>query len=113
MGRTIRSKLTSAVIVIVVVIIIAITVGIVSIASRNQLNVQKDKLQLQADKYANEVNTWISTEKEWVTGTAKSIESTQDTTDAGLYSVVYAYYDGRPELLNMYFGRESDGVFFQ
>lgn len=113
MGKTIRSKLTSAVIVIVVAIIIVITVGIVSIASRNLLNVQKDELQIQADKYANEVNTWISTEKEWVTGTAKSIESTGDTSDEGLFNVVYAYYDGRPELLNMYFGRESDGVFFQ
>ncbi len=113
MGKTIRSKLTSAVIVIVVAIIIVITVGIVSIASRNLLNAQKDELQIQADKYANEVNTWISTEKEWVTGAAKSIESTGDTSDEGLFNVVYAYYDGRPELLNMYFGRESDGVFFQ
>lgn len=113
MGKTIRSKLTSAVIVIIVAIIIVITVGIVSIASRNLLNAQKDELQIQADKYANEVNTWISTEKEWVTGAAKSIESTGDTSDEGLFNVVYAYYDGRPELLNMYFGRESDGVFFQ
>jgi len=113
MGKTIRSKLTSAVIVIVVAIIIVITVGIVSIASRNLLNAQKDELQIQADKYANEVNTWISTEKEWVTGAAKSIESTGDISDEGLFNVVYAYYDGRPELLNMYFGRESDGAFFQ
>lgn len=113
MGKTIRGKLTTTVIFIVVAIILAITVGIVSIASNTLLSAQKDELQLQADKYANEVNTWISTEKEWVKATANSIESTGDVTDDGILKVVDSYYEGRPELLNMYFGRESDGVFFQ
>lgn len=113
MGRTIRGKLTSTVIIIVVAIIMIITAGIVSIAGNNLLGAQKDELQLQADKYANEVDTWISTEKEWVTGAANAIQSTGDVSDRGALSVVDAYYEGRAELLNMYFGREADGVFLQ
>ena len=113
MGRTIRGKLTSTVIIIVVAIIMIITAGIVSIAGNNLLGAQKDELQLQADKYANEVDTWISTEKEWVTGAANAIQSTGDVSDRGALSVVDAYYEGRAELLNMYFGREADGAFLQ
>lgn len=113
MGKTIRGKLTSTVIIIVVAIILIITAGIVSIAANNLLGAQKDELQLQADKYANEVNTWISTEKEWVTGAANSIQSTGDVSDEGAFKVVDAFYAGRKELLNMYFGRESDGAFLQ
>ena len=113
MGKTIRGKLTSTVIIIVVAIILIITIGIVGIAGNNLLSAQKKELQLQADKYAHEVDTWISTEKEWVTGAANSIQSTGDISDNGAQSVVDAYYNGRPELLNMYFGRQADGVFFQ
>lgn len=113
MGKTIRGKLTSTVIIIVVAIIMIITAGIVSIAGNNLLSAQKDELQLQADKYANEVDTWISTEKEWVTGAANAIESTGDVSDESALKVVDEFYEGREELLNMYFGRESDGSFFQ
>lgn len=113
MGKTIRGKLTSTVIIIVVAIILIITAGIVSIAGNNLLAAQKEELQLQADKYAREVDTWISTENEWVTGAANSIESTGDISDEGAQRVVDAYYEGRGELLNMYFGRESDGAFVQ
>lgn len=113
MGKTIRGKLTSTVIIIVVAVILIITVGIVSIAANNLLGVQKNELQLQADKYAHEVDTWISTEREWVTGAANSIQSTGDLSNDGLQKVVDAYYTGREELLNMYFGRASDGAFIQ
>ncbi|MCQ2496513.1 MAG: methyl-accepting chemotaxis protein [Lachnospiraceae bacterium] len=113
MGKTIRGKLTSTVIIIVITIIMIITAGIVSIAGYNLLKAQKEELQLQADKYAHEVDTWISTEKEWVTAAANSIQSTGDISDAGVLKVVDSYYAGREELLNMYFGRASDGVFFQ
>lgn len=113
MGKTIRGKLTSTVIIIVVAIIMIITAGIVSIAGSNLLRAQKEELQLQADKYANEVDAWISTEKEWVTGAANSIQSTGDVSDKGALAVVDTYYEGREELLNMYFGRASDGAFLQ
>ena len=113
MGKTIRGKLTSTVIIIVVAIILIITAGVVSIAGNNLLTAQKEELQLQADKYAREVDTWISTEKEWVTGAANSFQSTGDVSGEGAQNVVDAYYEGRGELLNMYFGRESDGAFIQ
>lgn len=113
MRKTIRGRLTISVIAIVIVIILAMTVGIVSIAGTRMMASQKEELQLQADRYAHEVDTWISTEKEWVKAAAKSIESTGDLTDEGLQKVVNAYYQDRPELLNLYFGRQSDGLFFQ
>lgn len=113
MGKTIRGKLTSTVIIIVVAIILIMTIGIVGIAANNLLDAQKEELQLQADCYAHEVDTWISTEKEWVTGAANSIQSTGDISDKGAQQAVDSYYEGRKELLNMYFGRESDGAFLQ
>lgn len=113
MGKTIRAKLASTVIIIVVAVIMIITAAIVSIAGNNLLDVKKDELQLQADKYAHEVDTWISTEKEWVAGAANSIQSAGEASDEVAGRVVSAYYEGREELLNMYFGREEDGAFLQ
>lgn len=112
MRKTIRGKLTISVIAIVIVIIVAITIGIVSIAGSKLMNSQKDELQLQADRYAQEVNSWIATEKMLVTGAAKSIESTGDMSEAGLQNVVDTYYAGREELLNLYFGT-ADSKFYQ
>lgn len=112
MRKTIRGKLTISVIAIVIVIIEAITIGIVGIAGSKLMNSQKDELQLQADRYAQEVNSWIATEKMLVTGAAKSIESTGDMSEAGLQNVVDTYYAGREELLNLYFGT-ADSKFYQ
>lgn len=112
MRKTIRGKLTISVIAIVIVIIVATTIGIVGIAGSRLMKSQKDELQLQADRYAQEVNSWIATEKMLVTGAAKSIESTGDMSEAGLQNVVDTYYAGREELLNLYFGT-ADSKFYQ
>ena len=113
MRRTIRGKLTLSVIVSVVIVMVLMTVGIVSIAGNNLMSKQQSELQLQADRYAKEINSWIDVEKMLVTGAAQSIQASADLSDAGILKSVDEFYSGRDELLNMYFGRESDGSFFQ
>jgi len=113
MKKTIKGKLTINILVIVVAVILVTTIGIISIASNRLLSSQKNELQLQSDRYAQEINTWISTEKMLVTGAAHSVESSKDTSKVGLQNAVDTYYEGREELLNMYLGTEelnSDGV---
>lgn len=107
MGRTIKGKLTGTVLISVVLIIILMTVGIVVVASNNLLDDQKEELQLQATRYANEINTWMSEEKTLTEGAAKSIEATGSLSPAFLKSVVWTHYNGREELLNLYFGTET------
>lgn len=113
MMKTIRGKLTISIIMIVILVITVTTGVIVGISGNKLMTKQKDELQLQADRFAQEANTWLSTEKMLVTGAAHSIEVSGDMSDKQLQNAVDTYYNGRTELLNMYFGRASDGHFFQ
>jgi methyl-accepting chemotaxis protein len=112
MGKTIRGKLTSSIIFIVIAIIVLTTLGIVFIAGKQSLQNQKNELQLEADLYAQEINSWIESEKMLVEGAAKSIMADGNTSPEYLQAVVNQYYDGREELLNLYFG-SAQSEFYQ
>ena len=90
MGKTIKGKLTSSVIMIVIAIMILTTISIIAVAGNRLISKQKNELQLQADRYAEEINTWIEIEK----------------------MMVDTHAEGRDELLNLYCGT-ADSKFYQ
>lgn len=112
MRKTIRGNLTISVIAIVILIVIATTVGIVSIAGNKMVDQEKNQLQLQANRYAQEINAWIGEEKMLVTGAAHSVEAAGSLEEDDLQKAVDTYYEGRKELLNLYFGT-ADSKFIQ
>lgn len=104
MLRTIKGKLTVSMIGIVVASILLTTVGIIIVAGRRTIQDQTRALQLNADKYAEEINTWIESEKVLAEGTVKSIAAGGTTETEYIQSVVDAHAKGRGELLNLYCG---------
>lgn len=104
MLRTIKGKLTVSMIGIVVASILLTTVGIITVAGRRTIQDQTRALQLNADKYAEEINTWIESEKVLAEGTVKSIAAGGTTETEFIQSVVDAHAKGREELLNLYCG---------
>lgn len=112
MGKTIKGKLTSSVIMIVIVIMILTTISIIAVAGNRLISKQKNELQLQADRYAEEINTWIEIEKMMAGGAAGSIEAAKLTDADFLQSVVDTHAEGRDELLNLYCGT-ADSKFYQ
>ncbi len=112
MLRTIKGRLTVSVIVIVVVSILATTLGIVVIAGNRLIKDQTQALQLNADKYAEEINTWIETEKMLADGAADSIEAGRTIDVDFVQAVMDAHAEGRDELLNLYCGTR-DSAFIQ
>ena len=104
MLRTIKGKLTVSMIGIVVASILLTTVGIITVAGRRTIQDQTRALQLNADKYAEEINTWIESEKGLAEGTVKSIAAGRTTETEFIQSVVDAHAKGREELLNLYCG---------
>ena len=104
MLRTIKGKLTVSMIGIVVASILLTTVGIITVAGRRTIQDQTRALQLNADKYAEEINTWIESEKALAEGTVKSIAAGRTTETEFIQSVVDAHAEGREELLNLYCG---------
>ena len=104
MLRTIKGKLTVSMIGIVVASILLTTVGIITVAGRRTIQDQTRALQLNADKYAEEINTWIESEKVLAEGTVKSIAAGRTTETEFIQSVVDAHAKGREELLNLYCG---------
>lgn len=113
MRRTIRGKLTFSVLAVVVAIMVAMTVVIVGVAGNKLMASQMQELQVQAQRYANEINTWITEEKVLVASAGKSITSAGSLEPTDLQTTVNTYYAGRPELLNIYFGTEAEGTFYQ
>ncbi len=112
MGRTIKGKLTISIICIVAASILLTTLGIVFVAGNRMIQNEMESLTLSSDKYAEEVNTWIESEKMLAEGTAASIAASADTEDEFIQSVVSTHAKGRDELLNLYCGT-ADSKFIQ
>ena len=110
MLRTIKGKLTISMIGIVVSSILLTTVGIITVAGRRTIHDQTRALQLNAEKYAEEIHTWIESEKLLAEGTVKSIAAGGTTETEFIQTVVDAHSSGREELLNLYCGT-SDSRF--
>ncbi|MBD5507663.1 MAG: methyl-accepting chemotaxis protein [Lachnospiraceae bacterium] len=104
MLRTIKGRLTVSMIGIVVASILLTTVGIITVAGRQTIQDQTRALQLNADKYAEEINTWIESEKMLADGAVESIAAGKITETEFIQSVVDAHAEGRAELLNLYCG---------
>lgn len=112
MLRTIKGRLTVSVIGIVVISILLTTAGIVTVAGKRMIQDQTQALQINADKYAEEINTWIETEKMLADGAADSVAAGRKTDSDFLQSVVDSHAEGRTELLNLYCGTR-DSRFLQ
>lgn len=112
MLKTIRGRLTVSVIGIVVISILLTTVGVAVVAGNRMIEDQTQALQINADKYAEEINTWIETEKMLADGAADSITAGGNTDSDFLQAVVDSHAEGRGELLNLYCGTK-DSRFLQ
>ena len=114
MLKTIKGRLTAAIILIVVAALLISTAVNVSMSNTTLIRQEKTEIQLQADKFANSIDSWIQLEKGLNDGTAASLEALEDADqDRDHYqSIISTESAGRSELLNLYFGTE-DKLFIQ
>ncbi|MCR4640675.1 MAG: methyl-accepting chemotaxis protein [Lachnospiraceae bacterium] len=109
MKRTIKAKLTTAVILIVVVAMLLSMGIVVGMSSGTLTKHLTGELQLNADKYANSINSWIEREKGLNIAGAAALKALP----AGSYDrehiqqIVSSESEGRSELLNLYYGTEE------
>ena len=105
MKRTIKTKLTTAVIIIVAVVMLVSTSIIVGTSSKNLTEHLKKELQFSADKYANSINSWIELQIGLNTAAAASLKALPDSSydHDHMQAIVTTESDGRDELLNLYF----------
>ena len=106
MGKTIRSKLTSAVVLIFVLTLLISNSVIVAIAGSNFTSYQTGNLQSEADKYAGTIDKWIEGERTMTEGVVSNVLAlnTAAPSDEELLAIVRAHAAGRGELLNLYIG---------
>ena len=109
MKRTIKTKLTTAVIIIVAVVMLVSTSIIVGTSSKNLTEHLKKELQFSADKYANSINSWIELQIGLNTAAAASLKALPDSSydHDHMQAIVTTESDGRDELLNLYYGTEE------
>ena len=109
MGKTINTKITSTVILIVILALL-VSNGISLIVARNSLTSQQtEKLQIQADKYAGTIDEWFEGERTLTEGVAKNVTELDkpDPDYDELVKIVRAQASDRKELLNLYIGTEG------
>lgn len=63
MRKTIKGRLTLAVIFIVIAVMLVSTAVIVGASGKKLTEELTDELQFKADRYANSINSWIEMEK--------------------------------------------------
>jgi methyl-accepting chemotaxis protein len=109
MRKTIKGRLTFAVILIVVALMLASTAIIVGEAGRKLTNELSSELQIKADKYANSINSWIEMEKGLnAAGAAAFAALPEGSYDRPhIQSIVTTEAQGHPEFLNLYYGMED------
>ncbi len=114
MKRTIKGKLTVAVICIVVIIMLVTTGIIVGVSGNRMTDQLTDELQINAGKYANSINSWIEWEKGLNVAGAAALKALPDADfdKDHMQKIVTTESEDRPELLNLYFGTE-DKLFVQ
>ncbi len=106
MRKTIKGRLTFAVILIVVAAMIVST-GVIVGTSGNKLTGElADELQVNADKYANSINSWIEMEKGYNAAGAAAFSSLPDESYdiKHIQSIVTTEAAGHDEFLNLYYG---------
>ncbi|MCR4897018.1 MAG: methyl-accepting chemotaxis protein [Lachnospiraceae bacterium] len=109
MRKTIKGRLTFAVILIVVALMLASTAIIVGESGRKLTNELSAELQINADKYANSINSWIEMEKGMnAAGAAAFAALPEGSYDRPhIQSIVTTEAQGHPEFLNLYYGMED------
>ncbi len=109
MRKTIKSRLTFAVILIVVTVMLVSTAIIVGASGKKLTNELSAELQINADKYANSINSWIEMEKGLnAAGAAAFAALPEGSYDRPhIQSIVTTEAQGHPELLNLYYGMED------
>lgn len=95
--------------VIAVVIVTTLCISIVS--GINMTNDQKAVLQVYADRYGQEINAWVEDEKTLTEDTAKSLALVAPLTPEKIQTVLDKYYEGREELIDLYFGTEDSKIY--
>ena len=112
--KTIKGKLTTAVIIIVAAVMVISTSITTVTASRKLSTNMLSNLQINTGKYANSINSWMEREKGLnIAGAAALASLPAFSYDSEhIQNIVTAESDGRNELLNLYYGTE-DKLFLQ
>ncbi len=114
MQKTIKRRLTMAVIRIVIVAMAVSCATIITLTGNNLTNEKKTSTQQKVGRYASSINAWIEMEMGLNKGTGRSIEalSLDESDQAHLQTIISTHAAGRDELLNLYYGTE-DKLFVQ
>ncbi|MCR5279618.1 MAG: methyl-accepting chemotaxis protein [Lachnospiraceae bacterium] len=114
MGNTIRSKITSIVIIIIFLALLLSNGFSIILADRNLSSIQTEKLQTQANKYADDIDIWFESERTMVEGVVYDVNSLHKSNLSydELINILRSHAANRGELLNMYIGT-TDKTFAQ
>ncbi len=109
MRKSIKGRLTFAVIFIVIGAMLISTSVIVGTSSNKLNNELTSELQINADKYANSINSWIEMEKGMNAAGAAAFASLPDTSynREHIQNIVTTEAVGHDEYLNLYYGMET------
>ncbi|MEE3467956.1 MAG: hypothetical protein VZQ83_05920, partial [Eubacterium sp.] len=109
MFKTIRGTLTSTVIIIVAIAMIALALTSLMLTGYNLDVSAQEGLQAKANQHAEEINTWLTGEKNMTEGIRGAIVAlgTDNPAREDMSKILIATATGRDQLLNIYIGNEK------
>lgn len=109
MRKSLRAKISLCVSVMVMVVILTSITVISSVVRTDMVEKEQQCLKAEADYYAETLNVWMVKATMVVQSMATSISTLPAYTDETVPYVLKAAFEGRAELLDMYFGTNEGG----
>ncbi len=109
MFKTIKGTLTAAVSVVIAVAMILLGIVSILISGNSIMKNSEEEMKIGAQRYAEQINTWIASEKTMVEGVregllAGAMKTKQNPTTEQMQDIVSSFAKDRGELLNLYIG---------
>lgn len=112
MRKSLQVKISACVAVLVLLVMLLCMIIISKTVKTDMIEMEQHTLRAEAQYYAEELNCWLMQEIRLTEDVAANISTLDSFTDEQVMKVLNSHFEGKEELLDMYFGTE-EGSFWK
>ncbi|MCH5257303.1 MAG: HAMP domain-containing protein [Lachnospiraceae bacterium] len=109
MRKSLQVKISACVAVLVLLVMLLCMMIISRTVKTDMIDMEQHTLRAEAQYYAEELNCWIMQEVRLTEDVAANISTLDSFDDEQVMTVLNSHFEGKEELLDMYFGTEEGG----
>ncbi len=109
MRKSLQVKISVCVAALVMFVMLLCMIIISVTVKNDMIEMEQECLQAEAEHYAEELNSWLTKEITLAEDAAANIGTLDSIDDAHVKKALLSHFEGKEELLDMYFGTEDGG----